>query len=357
MLGHEVSQEPGGVPPRPRAHGRRGRRRRTGPGADATDATCAVAALDRTEPGPRRLRPPLGAAAPDQRDRAATPATPTRPASCSTEPPANDATSSSSQGGIANAGEVTRVGAHVLRPANPHSESIHRFLAALRGAGFDGASVPVGIDADGRERLDFIEGDVALPPYPEWVQRDDALASIAELLRRFHDAARPFDPLGAIVERRDGRSRAAVSIVCHNDVCLENVVFRDGVAVGAPRLRLRRAGSPRLRPRADGSHVRADRRRRRTRPRLGWEPADRPARLRLVADAYGLDARRAGGELLEIVATSIARGGEFVRRRVEAGDPTSSRCGTTWAAGARSIAGAVGGKRHRGTRCRTPRLR
>ena len=44
--------------------------------------------------------------------------------------------------------------------------------------------------------------------------------------------------------------------------------------------------------------------------RLGWRPADKPARLRLIADAYGLDAtgRR---QLMQIMVESIARGGEF----------------------------------------------
>ena len=71
-------------------------------------------------------------------------------------------------GGVANAGAVVLVGDHVLRPSNPHSKSIHRYLGALHSAGFDGASVPVGIDTDGRERLGFITGDVATPPYPAW---------------------------------------------------------------------------------------------------------------------------------------------------------------------------------------------
>lgn len=54
--------------------------------------------------------------------------------------------------------------------------------------------------------------------------------------------------------------------------------------------------------------------------RLGWQPADRPARLRLVADTYGLDDTSRRG-LLEILSDTIARRGEFVRRRVDAGDP------------------------------------
>jgi hypothetical protein len=53
---------------------------------------------------------------------------------------------------------------------------------------------------------------------------------------------------------------------------------------------------------------------------LGWGNVDRPARLRVVADAYGLD-RDGRLELLSVLDDSMARGGEFVRRRVEAGDP------------------------------------
>jgi hypothetical protein len=80
-------------------------------------------------------------------------------------------------GGVANAGGVTRDGRHVLRPSNSHSRSIHLFLSSLRDVGFEGASAPVGIEADNRERLWFIEGEVPLPPYPPWAQRDEALAS------------------------------------------------------------------------------------------------------------------------------------------------------------------------------------
>jgi hypothetical protein len=97
-------------------------------------------------------------------------------------------------GGIANAGRVVRVGPHVLRPSSPHSGSIHAFLRAVRHAGYEGASSPVGIDEDGRERLVFIDGEVPLAPYPDWSQSDTALASIARLLRGLHDAARGFDP-------------------------------------------------------------------------------------------------------------------------------------------------------------------
>ncbi|MCU1468448.1 MAG: hypothetical protein JWM72_4376 [Actinomycetia bacterium] len=56
--------------------------------------------------------------------------------------------------------------------------------------------------------------------------------------------------------------------------------------------------------------------------RLGWRPADRPARLRLVADAYGLD-REGRAELLTAMNDAIDRIEVAVRRSVDAGDPNS----------------------------------
>ena len=221
-------------------------------------------------------------------------------------------------GGVANAGNVVRQGDEVLRPANPFTPSVHRFLVWLAGSGFRGASVPVGIEPDGRERLEFIPGDVPLPPYPAWAQTDAALASIAALIRRLHDAARGFDP-GGMAWSAEMADPSGGPVVCHNDVCLENVVFRDGLAIGLLDFDFAAPGRPeydlaqfaRMCVPVDDEVNAA---------RLGWLPADRPARLRLVAEAYGLDAARRA-ELLRAVDESMVKGGEFVRRRVEAGDP------------------------------------
>jgi len=229
------------------------------------------------------------------------------------------------EGGVANAGKVVRVGAHVLRPSNRHTASIHRFLHALRETGFEGAPLPLGVERDGRERLEYIDGDVGLPPYPGWVRRDEALASIATLLRRFHDAAWRVGIAG-FAGSDEMADPAGGVLVCHNDVCLENVVFRDGVAVAlldfdfaAPgRVVYDLAQMARMCVPIDDD-VNA--------PRLGWERSDKPARLRLVADAYGLDgAGRVA--LLDVLSASIEQGGAFVRHRVEAGDPNFVRMWT-----------------------------
>jgi hypothetical protein len=221
-------------------------------------------------------------------------------------------------GGVAHAGQVVRAGAHVLRPSSPHAEAIHALLSGLREAEFEGAPLPVGFDDDGRERLVFIEGDVPVPPYPAWAQDDAALASTAALLAQFHDAAQSFDPTGHTwsTEMADP---AGGPIVCHNDVCLENVVFDRGLAVGLLDFDFCAPGRPvydlaqlarMCVPIDDDTNA----------ARLGWHAPDRLARLRLVADCYGLDAQ-GRSELLAILDVSVDRGGEFVRRRVEAGDP------------------------------------
>lgn len=221
-------------------------------------------------------------------------------------------------GGVANAGAVTRAGDHVLRPSNPHTGSVHQFLGALGAAGFDGASRPVGVDPDGRERLVFVDGEVAVAPYPTWAQGDEALASVAVLVRRFHDSSRSFDPQGCSWSD-EMADPAGGPIVCHNDVCLENVVFRGGTAVALLDFDFAAPGRPvfdlaafaRMCVPIDDDRNAA---------RLGWAPADRAARLRVVADAYGLDGagRR---ELVALLGEAMTRGGEFVRRRVAAGDP------------------------------------
>ena len=226
-------------------------------------------------------------------------------------------------GGIANAGSVVRMGDFVLRPSNRNSEAVHGFLRGLRSAGFEGASLPIEIQADGRERLVFIKGDVAVPPFPAWVQTDHALSSMTALIRSFHEAASrlPVMPAKWSDEMADP---CGGLVICHNDVCLENVVFRDGEAAvalldfdfaapGRPLFDL--AAFARMCVPIDDDFSAS---------RLGFEDLDRPARLRLVADIYGLDAE-GRHTLVELLDRSMETGGSFIQRRVEAGDPNFIR--------------------------------
>jgi aminoglycoside phosphotransferase (APT) family kinase protein len=208
----------------------------------------------------------------------------------------------------------------VLRPPTAHTASIHAFLGALDRAGFVGAPLPVGIDDDGRERLSFIEGDVPLTPYPAWSQTDAALASIARLLRRLHDAARTFDHRAHTWS--DALSDpAGGAIVCHNDLEPSNIVFRDGIAFGFIDFEFAAPGRP-VYDLAQMARVCVPMDSEIDRGRLGYLPADLHARLRLVADAYGLD-REGRTELLTTMDVAFERIEAAVRRSVDAGDPNA----------------------------------
>jgi hypothetical protein len=98
-----------------------------------------------------------------------------------------------------------------------------------------------------------------------------------------------------------------------------STVFRDGIAVALLDFEFAAPGRPvydvahlaRLCVPIDDDFDQA---------RLGWRPADRSARLRLVADAYGLD-RNGRAELLSAMNDAIARVEGAVRRGVDAGAP------------------------------------
>lgn len=133
-------------------------------------------------------------------------------------------------GGTNNRGLVVRQGDTVRRPLRPTSSAVHALLTYLAEVGFDGAPRLLGIDDQDREVLTFIPGEAVTPPYPAWAVTDDALRSVAFLLRRYHEAVAGFEMAGhewptiAPPEFDDG-------LACHNDLNLDNVIFRDGRAV------------------------------------------------------------------------------------------------------------------------------
>src|SRR5687768_1958609 len=96
-------------------------------------------------------------------------------------------------GGMDPAAGVVRLGDTVRRPAGPSSPAVRSLLQHLEDVGFDGAPRFLGVDEEGRDVLTFIEGDVALPPYPRWALTDDALGDLGRLLRSYHEATIGFD--------------------------------------------------------------------------------------------------------------------------------------------------------------------
>ena len=134
------------------------------------------------------------------------------------------------EGGTANRGLVVRAGDTVRRPQSPGSHAVHALLRHLERVGFDGAPRYLGQDDQGREVLTYVPGEAARVPYPAWALTETALVSVAGLLRRYHDAARGFDP-SPYIWQTVVPSRFRSGLVSHNDPNLDNIVFRDGEAV------------------------------------------------------------------------------------------------------------------------------
>lgn len=220
-------------------------------------------------------------------------------------------------GGVANAGMVIRDGNVVLRPAPPNASTLHQLLDHLVSKGFP-APEPLGPLHDGREALRFIAGEVSVPPYREpWVRSDSTLIEVGRFLRSYHEAVEGFrtsyaewspelaDPSGG-------------TLICHNDVCIENVVFKSGRTVGlldfdfaAPGrpvwdlVMTARYWVPLLDPISADATGRGD--------------LDVLARVRVLVDAYGLeetDRQSFASVLMEIEEVAL----RFVLGRIERGE-------------------------------------
>jgi uncharacterized protein (DUF2252 family) len=117
----------------------------------------------------------------------------------------------------------------VCRPLAPCWRATHALLDHLASVGFDGA--PRVLEAGPAiEKLTYIEGEAAVSPLPEEMLTDQALASVADLLSRYHRAAASFDPAGQAWPRAIPAGYRT-GLVSHNDVYPANLVFRGGQAV------------------------------------------------------------------------------------------------------------------------------
>src|SRR5438067_631813 len=96
-------------------------------------------------------------------------------------------------GGRSVAG-VVRVGETVRRPLRARSAFVHALLARLDERGFEGAPRFLGIDAEGREILSYLEGWV---PHEAFDWTDAQLVEILRLTRRLHDATAGSELAGA----------------------------------------------------------------------------------------------------------------------------------------------------------------
>jgi len=184
-----------------------------------------------------------------------------------------------------------------------------------------------------------VPGDVGLPPFPAWVGDERLLVDVARLQRALHESARSFQPPpDATWDRANLPDAGPGALVCHNDLCVENVVTRDGRAAAFIDFDFAAPSDPLLDIAIAARH---------------WVPMrdpadvdpgllglDQLARFRRFCDAHELDRARRGavighlGEFLDRALVSMrARaesGLEAYVRAWEAGYPEQNRRSRTW---------------------------
>jgi catechol 2,3-dioxygenase-like lactoylglutathione lyase family enzyme len=207
-------------------------------------------------------------------------------------------------GGYVN--NAVRKGASVRRVVGPNTTFVHRLLRYFEAAGWHHAPHVLGFDTRGREKLSFIEGDAAIDPdRSAYAESDAALTRLAVLVREFHDLA------------ADPALSGDAETVCHNDLSPKNTIYTDATPGALPVAIIDWDGAAPGERIHDLAHLCWQH------LRLGPAATDIPEtarRMRLICDAYGLDAAGRGG-LIDAVLWWQERCWRGIETEAAAGDP------------------------------------
>ncbi len=194
---------------------------------------------------------------------------------------------------------ATRIGSTVRRQTSLWSPAVHNLLRYLHSSGFKGAPQFLGIDAQGREILSYIPGEVGHYPLKPYMWTDENLVAVAHFLRLYHDATVDYRPDPSTPWQFIYPDSQRHEVICHNDVAPYNMIYRDeqpyalidfDTAGPGPRIWDIAYAVYRFIPLSYASDIQS----------LGLaEPSSQSHRLRLFCRAYNLPSSYA--ELLDTV--------------------------------------------------------
>ena len=217
-----------------------------------------------------------------------------------------------------NLQDAVRIGDTVHRRAGLWTPSVHALLRYLERASFPAPRV-VGMDAQGREVLRYVEGEAyngTSERLPRILLADDLLVGAARLLRRYHDVVAEFRPPPNATWRLTAPT--TYEVICQNDWTPWNVLLRRGHVelmldwdLAGPGTRVWDVGNAVYAwvPLIAASHLA---------PKL----PEQIRRLRLFLDSYGLHDR---SELLPTMRSRLLHVSALIVREAEAGDPGMQR--------------------------------
>lgn len=131
--------------------------------------------------------------------------------------------------GSGSVNTVTRQGDTVRRPAGPWTPAVHGLLQHVRSLPF----VPrvLGLEGD-EEVLTYLEGEVALRPWPRPLLTLDGLEAVARMIMAYHDAVADYVPPPEAIWRVPGARHQPGQILRHGDLGPWNMVWRGGTLTG-----------------------------------------------------------------------------------------------------------------------------
>lgn len=126
---------------------------------------------------------------------------------------------------------VTRFGSRIRRPVGPWTPAVHALLQHLSAKGYPHSPRVWGCSQE-FEELDYLEGEVALRPWPPCLLKDSGIIAIGEALNAYHRAAANFIPPTNSVWRDPNKCWAPGQIIRHGDLGPWNMVWRENQLVG-----------------------------------------------------------------------------------------------------------------------------
>jgi Ser/Thr protein kinase RdoA (MazF antagonist) len=126
---------------------------------------------------------------------------------------------------------VVRIGDKVHRPADFWTPAVHSLLEHLASVGFDYAPRVFGFDDQGREVLQYFEGESGGHSWKKVVS-DEGLQKYAKLLRGYHDAVKSYKPPEELEWGNGAKGLKPGEIICHGDFGVWNIVWQGDDPVG-----------------------------------------------------------------------------------------------------------------------------
>ena len=222
------------------------------------------------------------------------------------QPPRNIEDGQTASGSV---NTVKRVGNTVIRPSGPWSASVHDLLNYLEYEAFPYSprAIALALSQD-REVLSYIDGNVAMRPWPACLIAESGIVDISRMLLKYHQLVKDYIPASGSAWRVPEVQWKKGMIVRHGDLGPWNMVWKSERLVGLIDWDFAEPGYPI----EDLAQIAWDCVPLYPPEKSNWAgvaPDEQMTRLRVLCDSYGVDI----GAVIDAVAKMQKR--EFLRLR------------------------------------------